>query len=77
MENEEKNMDKDIQEHAHEHEHDDKCGCGPGTFIDSCVFPPCPKCDKGYLLPFSYKEDVFEKWKCSECMYTIEKREKR
>ncbi len=39
-----------------------------------CVFPPCPKCNAGYLLPFSYQEDVFEKWKCSECGYTIEKR---
>ena len=39
-----------------------------------CMFPPCPKCDKGFLLPFSRAEDVFEKWKCSECQYTIEKR---
>jgi len=40
----------------------------------TCIFPPCPKCDKGLLLPFSRAEDVFEKWKCSECGYTIEKR---
>ena len=40
----------------------------------ACIFPKCPKCGKGYLLPFSYKEDVFEKWKCSECGYVIEKR---
>jgi len=41
-----------------------------------CLFPTCPKCQKGTLLPFSYKEDVFEKWKCSnpECGYVIEKR---
>ncbi len=44
---------------------------------DSCIFPKCPKCGKGYLLPFSYKEDVFEKWKCSECAHTIQKREDR
>ena len=42
--------------------------------ISKCIFPPCPKCEDGFLLPFSYKEDVFEKWKCSECSYTIEKR---
>lgn len=40
----------------------------------NCIFPKCPKCGKGYLLPFSYKEDVFEKWKCSECGHTIQKR---
>jgi len=39
-----------------------------------CMFPPCPKCEEGFLLPFSRGEDVFEKWKCSECGYTIEKR---
>lgn len=41
---------------------------------NNCIFPRCPKCGKGYLLPFSYKEDVFEKWKCSECGHVIEKR---
>mgnify|MGYP002831913602 CR=1 FL=1 len=41
---------------------------------NKCIFPPCPKCEAGYLLPFSYQEDVFEKWKCSECGYVIEKR---
>ena len=46
-----------------------------GRIMDNnCIFPRCPKCKEGYLLPFSYKEDVFEKWKCSECKYTIEKR---
>ena len=34
----------------------------------ACIFP------RGYLLPFSYKEDVFEKWRCSECGFTVEKR---
>lgn len=43
----------------------------------NCIFPKCPKCNKGYLLPFSYKEDVFEKWKCSNeiCKYTVMKRD--
>ena len=41
----------------------------------ACIFPKCRKCNgKGYLLPFSYKEDVFEKWRCSECGFTVEKR---
>ena len=44
---------------------------------DNCIFPKCPNCDKGYLLPFSFKEDVFEKWKCSNsnCNYNVRKRE--
>lgn len=41
---------------------------------NECIFPPCPKCEAGYLLPFSYQDDVFEKWKCSECSHVIEKR---
>ncbi len=40
----------------------------------ACIFPRCHECGKGYLLPFSYKEDVFEKWRCSVCQHTIEKR---
>jgi len=40
----------------------------------NCIFPKCAKCGDGYLLPFSRAEDVFEKWKCSECGHTIEKR---
>ena len=36
---------------------EDSCNCS--------IFPKCPKCDLGVLLPFSFKEDVFEKWKCS------------
>jgi hypothetical protein len=41
------------------------------------IFPLCPKCKKGHLLPFSFKEDVFEKWKCSnsECNYAVFKRD--
>ena len=41
------------------------------------IFVKCPKCGDGYLLPFSYKEDVFEKWKCSnpDCKYTISKKD--
>ncbi|MCA9485688.1 MAG: hypothetical protein KC506_02490 [Nanoarchaeota archaeon] len=45
-----------------------KCGCSNG------IFPKCHKCEGGVLLPFSYKEDVFEKWKCSQCGFVIEKR---
>jgi len=26
---------------------------------NNCIFPKCPKCGKGYLLPFSRSEDVF------------------
>jgi hypothetical protein len=39
------------------------------------IFVTCPMCEKGFLLPFSFKEDVFEKWKCSnpECEYIIRK----
>jgi len=40
----------------------------------NCIFPKCTKCEKGYLVPFSYKEDVFEKWKCTECGFTVNKR---
>ena len=42
----------------------------------NCIFP---KCGKGYLLPFSYKEDVYEKWKCPnpECDFIVKKREDR
>jgi len=40
----------------------------------ACIFPKCPKCNEGFLVPFSRGEDVFEKWKCVKCGYTIEKR---
>ena len=46
-----------------------------GTSENSrCIFPKCPSCGKGYLLPFSRGEDVFEIWKCSECGHTVMKR---
>ena len=38
------------------------------------IFPPCPKCEEGVLLPFSRGEDIFEIWRCSHCLYTIYKR---
>ncbi|MCH7567953.1 MAG: hypothetical protein IIA87_00895 [Nanoarchaeota archaeon] len=40
---------------------------------NNCIFPKCPICNEGYLVPFSFKEDVFEKWKCTECGHTIKK----
>lgn len=45
---------------------------------ENCILPHCPKCEKGFLLPFSFKEDVFEKWKCSNpgCEYVIKKHDK-
>jgi len=36
------------------------------------IFPKCPNCD-GALVPFSFKEDVYEKWKCVKCNHTIRK----
>jgi len=48
---------------------DKKCECGGNG-----IFPKCPECGEGVLLPFSYKEDVFEKWKCAKCEHTIQKR---
>ncbi len=43
---------------------------------NNCIFPKCVKCQKGYLLPFSFKEDVFEKWQCSDsdCDFIVEKK---
>lgn len=38
------------------------------------LFPKCPKCDKGNLVPFSRGQDIFEIWKCTNCAYTINKR---
>ena len=45
----------------------EKCVC------NNCIFPKCPQCNEGYLVPFSFKEDVFEKWKCTKCSHTIRK----
>jgi len=40
----------------------------------TCIFPPCPECLDGYLVPFSYSKDVFEKWKCTKCGKEIRKK---
>jgi len=44
---------------------------------ENVIFPKCMKCEKGYLLPFSFKEDIFDKWKCSNpnCDFMVRKRE--
>ena len=42
--------------------------------LEMMGFPGCPECEKGTLLPFSFKEDVFEFWKCSICSHEIKKR---
>ena len=44
---------------------------------ENSIFPKCPNCGEGYLLPFSFKEDVFEKWKCSSpgCGHELRKRD--
>ncbi len=41
----------------------------------NCIFPKCPICGKGFLLPFSFKEDVFEKWQCTnpDCDFILRK----
>ncbi len=38
------------------------------------IFPPCPECKKGYMIPFSRGEDIFELWRCTNCRMTIHKR---
>jgi len=40
------------------------------------IFPECPTCKAGCLLPFSFKEDTFEKWQCSnpECDFIVDKK---
>jgi len=55
-------------------EENEKCNHDP----DFNIFPKCPRCGEGVLLPFSFKEDVFEKWKCSnpECGYVVKKHER-
>ena len=42
----------------------------------SDIFPICPVCGKGSMLPFSRGEDVFELWKCSnpDCLHTVLKK---
>ncbi len=39
------------------------------------IFPKCPVCEEGDLVPFSFGEDVFEKWKCTSCGYVLQKKE--
>lgn len=41
----------------------------------SDIFPECPECSEGVLVPFSFGEDVFEKWKCTECKHVLKKKE--
>jgi len=38
-----------------------------------CTYPPCPACGEGYMVPFSFKEDVYEKWKCTKCKHLLRK----
>jgi len=38
------------------------------------IFPACPKCEEGALVPFSFKDDVYEFWKCTHCGHKIEKK---
>lgn len=40
------------------------------------IFPECPQsdCENGVLVPFSFGEDVFEKWKCTQCKYVLKKK---
>jgi len=40
------------------------------------IFPDCPMCEDGVLVPFSFGEDVFEKWKCTnpDCKHVLEKK---
>jgi len=40
----------------------------------SSIFPSCPQCPDGTLLPFSRGQDLFELWKCSKCGHTIYKK---
>jgi|APFre7841882654_1041346.scaffolds.fasta_scaffold167772_1 hypothetical protein len=39
-----------------------------------CIFPPCPKCEKGHMIPFSMGHDVFELWKCTNCTHIVYKK---
>jgi len=55
-------------------EESEKCNCNH----DCNIFPKCPRCGEGVLLPFSFKEDVFEKWKCSnpDCGFVLKKHDR-
>ena len=38
------------------------------------IFPPCPRCKNGHMIPFSMGHDVFEVWKCSNCTHVVYKK---
>ena len=38
------------------------------------IFPPCPQCNEGFMVPFSRGQDIFELWKCTKCGYVVNKR---
>lgn len=42
--------------------------------MSGCIFPPCPKCDKGHMIPYSMGHDVFELWKCTNCTHIVYKK---
>jgi hypothetical protein len=37
---------------------------------NECLYPPCPKCNKGYLLPF-YNEFGVNIYLCTMCTFRI------
>ncbi|KXA89907.1 hypothetical protein AKJ61_01850 [candidate division MSBL1 archaeon SCGC-AAA259B11] len=45
------------------------------VLMTGTVFPDCPACEEGVLVPFSFSEDVFEKWKCNRCGFVLQKKE--
>jgi hypothetical protein len=45
-----------------------------GEISMECIFPPCPKCEKGHMIPFSMGHDVFELWKCTNCTHIVYKK---
>lgn len=40
-----------------------------------CGFPPCPRCDKGHMIPFSMGHDTYELWKCTNCTHVVYKKQ--
>ena len=38
------------------------------------IFPQCPKCHEGHMVPFSRGQDIFELWKCTNCQHTLYKK---
>ncbi len=43
---------------------------------NNCAYPICPSCGEGNLVPFSYQNDVYEKWKCTKCRFVLPKKER-